>query len=1215
MNFWKAEARTIESRSESKPHNAFAQRPRQAFRFNGLVNTQGQVRLFRKSARIPVILLLAGTVAMAAPPSSPGFACADSTTGAIHAVSDLSRCADSETGMTLTIATPVGTAGAAGSPALPANFRGAWKPLQGRSVSVEEPFQNQPTQIRFSTPVASKPSDVISLSKEAAVVASPVSNVGSACVNSSTGTGGSAGSTSGCVGVATGMMLPVTGQVGSTEGTGSQGLPVNFRGAWNTFVSYAAGDSVSLNGSSYIALQANNGVNPATDVAGLGTNWALLAAQGPIGLTGATGPQGPQGLTGATGPQGLTGPTGPQGPVGPQGPPVTFRGAWGSTATYMVGDSVSESGSSYVALAANSNIDPAADVAGSGTNWALLAAQGVIGPQGPAGPQGATGLTGATGATGAQGPAGGVANIAAATTGQPAVYINSSSIGGVATLGVKVGGTGATSATGALANLFGAAGGAGPCPGVVNDGVTDNTVALNACIATGQAYTLPTNCQGSMDVILVNGQLNSGTLGNNLSGTALMGGGAGPYADCATTLLFTGTTSANSGFVFSCANTDGFCSPAAYLQDMNIEAANGSSGTGVAYTGTGASYNGDQPEMNNVFISGFAQCFTAQGYGNGFLGDIECYGSSNSTGLFLVDIIGGSANSWIIQKLRGDCIKSGTPQAAGMLRFQSGIGNQVYMGDVNNCANIVTIGNFDATSSTWTAAGAAEIWLGDDEGPTGPLVVLGRNSQAAVHWLGLEGVSDNFTSSPFVMNGGGSLTLYNPPDNVASTPFPLVTKGNADLLTVVGGNFSTTRAGLNLGVLAQDSSGNQYFAATPLTELPSNSLPTASLYTRFRCFGAASATGADTIQCGYQTASGTYAYTPNLAQAVTSTNTSSLTLAAATAATNGANQSSAKLYFDGNAYSTASGGSYTTGPYLQNVLTNTAQTPVNTLTLGTSQSGSLTGSFAVDFSSATGGFKAAGLTDTGVTSATVLGTNSSGVVAAASTTGSGNVVLAASPTVSGLTDTGNTHLTYLTVSGGCNGCGAVGPQGPAGPTGPQGPAGNGLLVKDANGNVIGTLLGNPTGATFPIYNSGYILNVNIDGTFPAAHLWWSNSSGCSGTPYLNDENGGLGGVPTYAKTVVWSGAANSFYIPSRNSVNSVVTSVGAGASNPSIEKPDNATGAFECETNSATTGYGGWALSEFNPTATLGWTLTTCSVLANGVSQSESCLAGPLQLP
>ena len=79
---------------------------------------------------------------------------------------------------------------------------------------------------------------------------------------------------------------------------------------------------------------------------------------------------------------------------------------------YLIGDAVSENGSSYIALANNLNIDPAIDVAGSGGNWAVLAlkgdtgatgAQGIQGIQGVQGPQGPTGSTGSTGATGATG--------------------------------------------------------------------------------------------------------------------------------------------------------------------------------------------------------------------------------------------------------------------------------------------------------------------------------------------------------------------------------------------------------------------------------------------------------------------------------------------------------------------------------------------------------------------------------------------------------------------------------------------------------------------------------------------------------------------------------------------------------------------------------------------------------------------------------------------
>lgn len=140
---------------------------------------------------------------------------------------------------------------------------------------------------------------------------------------------------------------------------------------------------------------------------------------GPVGVagpTGATGPQGPigptglQGTTGAIGPAGPTGAVGPIGATGAQGPPVSFIGPWNGATPYSIGSAVSEGGTSYIALVANSAIDPATDVSGSGGHWAVLAlagTAGAAGPTGATGPAGPTGPIGATGATGPQGPAGG----------------------------------------------------------------------------------------------------------------------------------------------------------------------------------------------------------------------------------------------------------------------------------------------------------------------------------------------------------------------------------------------------------------------------------------------------------------------------------------------------------------------------------------------------------------------------------------------------------------------------------------------------------------------------------------------------------------------------------------------------------------------------------------------------------------------------------------
>src|SRR6267154_1280227 len=136
---------------------------------------------------------------------------------------------------------------------------------------------------------------------------------------------------------------------------------------------------------------------------------------GPQGIQGPTGPQGPQGPSGANGLSGSQGPQGPQGPVGPLGPTgatgptgpvgppgINNRGPWDGTANYKASDAVTDSGSYWLALAANNASQPSA----ANTNWQLLAAQGAPGaagapgqpgaqgPQGMQGPMGFIGLTG-----------------------------------------------------------------------------------------------------------------------------------------------------------------------------------------------------------------------------------------------------------------------------------------------------------------------------------------------------------------------------------------------------------------------------------------------------------------------------------------------------------------------------------------------------------------------------------------------------------------------------------------------------------------------------------------------------------------------------------------------------------------------------------------------------------------------------------------------------
>ena len=106
--------------------------------------------------------------------------------------------------------------------------------------------------------------------------------------------------------------------------------------AFDPSASYATNDVVTYNGSTYVAIAANQGPNNTTpDVTP--SAWTLMAeagATGPAGPAGGPpGPQGPQGPTGLTGATGATGPQGPTGPAGPQGPqgPTGLTGATGAT--------------------------------------------------------------------------------------------------------------------------------------------------------------------------------------------------------------------------------------------------------------------------------------------------------------------------------------------------------------------------------------------------------------------------------------------------------------------------------------------------------------------------------------------------------------------------------------------------------------------------------------------------------------------------------------------------------------------------------------------------------------------------------------------------------------------------------------------------------------------------------------------------------------------
>jgi hypothetical protein len=179
------------------------------------------------------------------------------------------------------------------------------------------------------------------------------------------------------------------------------------------------------------------------------TSMGAQGLQGIQGVAGAAGIPGIPGAAGAQGPQGAIGPIGPVGAVGATGATGTIGTVanWSPTATYQAGQVVfcaacSASGSSYAALATNTNQDPPTQTG----VWQLIARAGAVGPQGI---QGTQGIQGPIGVTGAQGNAG--AQGATGATGAIGPVGPVGPIGDTGPAG-PAGATGATGTIGAVTN-------------------------------------------------------------------------------------------------------------------------------------------------------------------------------------------------------------------------------------------------------------------------------------------------------------------------------------------------------------------------------------------------------------------------------------------------------------------------------------------------------------------------------------------------------------------------------------------------------------------------------------------------------------------------------------------------------------------------------------------------------------------------------------------
>lgn len=109
---------------------------------------------------------------------------------------------------------------------------------------------------------------------------------------------------------------------------------------------------------------------------------------------------------------GTPGPVGPQGPAGTNG---VWRGVWNAATSYILNDIVYSGGSSWIALAPNTNSVPSE----ANANWGYVAKVGATGAQGNPGPQGSQGPAGPTGAQGPQGIPGNIQRLLIEATPMP----------------------------------------------------------------------------------------------------------------------------------------------------------------------------------------------------------------------------------------------------------------------------------------------------------------------------------------------------------------------------------------------------------------------------------------------------------------------------------------------------------------------------------------------------------------------------------------------------------------------------------------------------------------------------------------------------------------------------------------------------------------------------------------------------------------------------
>jgi hypothetical protein len=141
-----------------------------------------------------------------------------------------------------------------------------------------------------------------------------------------------------------------------------------------------------------------------------------------------------------------------------------------------------------------------------------------------------------------------------------------------------------------------------------------------------------------------------------------------------------------------------------------------------------------------------------------------------------------------------------------------------------------------------------------------------------------------------------------------------------------------------------------------------------------------------------------------------------------------------------------------------------------------------------------------------------------------------------------------------------------------------GGGGSAPTLVDNNSVTLGTILSfGYDGDVEVLTSTGYIVSIYMDpnGTddFPTSQIYWTGAS-CSGTPYLNDGQGGTGGIKRYYKLLCYSHSATSLYEMSSPNTNHISTSV--GFTSATIENPT-------CMSSAGSNS--GWALTVITNTA------------------------------